>query len=187
MLMALPGAAALAVVLGLAAMPAVAQPASSFEELASSKVLQPGDRIAVRDQSGDSVTGRFRQFRGGALVVNIDGAERTFDSGAVKSIRRAGGHAVGIGMLTGAGVALASTVAAASSYGENEGGRFCTRCFVQWSAVAVPVGIAAGAGIGFAIEAGRRRTIYVASNPARLAIAPVFLPQLKGLIVSVRL
>ena len=186
MLMRLPGAGALAVVLGLVAMPAAAQPATSFDELARSNVLQPGDRIEVRDPSGDGIKGTFRQFRGGALVVSIDGAERTFDSAIVKSIRLAGGHGVGIGVLTGATVALAATAAAASSYGENEGGRFCTRCLVQWSAVAVPVGIAAGAGVGFAVEAGRRRTIYVAPDPARVSMAPVFLPQLKGLIVSVR-
>jgi hypothetical protein len=180
-------AAAPAVVFtALLAMPAHAQPAASFEQLADADELSPGQRIEVRDRAGHEVKGRFEQFRAGALVLRVDGAERTFAQSDVAAIRRAGGHAVGLGVLTGASAALVSTYAAANSYGDNEGGRFCTRCFVQWSAVAVPIGAAVGAGIGFAIEARRRRTIYLAADPTRVSVAPVVSPRWNGIIVSLQ-
>jgi hypothetical protein len=64
--------------------------------------------------------------------------------------------AVGWGILGGvvAGVAIASL--GASRYAENEGGRFCTRCFVTWSAVTVPVGAGAGAVAGYLVDVARR-------------------------------
>lgn len=69
---------------------------------------------------------------------------------------RSESNAVLIGTVAGAVAALALTAAAASQYGENEGGKFCSRCMVQWSAVTVPVGAAIGAGIGYGVKRARR-------------------------------
>ena len=64
--------------------------------------------------------------------------------------------AVAWGILGGvvAGVAVAGL--AANRYGENEGGRFCTRCFATWSAVTVPVGAGVGAVAGYLVDVARR-------------------------------
>jgi hypothetical protein len=62
-------------------------------------------------------------------------------------------NTIALGAVIGAAGAAAVTAWAASSYGENEGGRFCVACFAQWSAIAVPVGAAAGAGVGWALKA----------------------------------
>lgn len=58
----------------------------------------------------------------------------------------AGGAAAGLGM---AGVA-------AARYGDNEGGAFCARCFVEWSAVSIPAGAGIGAAVGYFIDRARR-------------------------------
>ena len=66
------------------------------------------------------------------------------------AIRTGGGGQKGaaIGALVGAGVAAGITYWAASDYGNNEGGRFCTGCFVQWGAVTIPAGALVGAIVG---------------------------------------
>jgi hypothetical protein len=56
----------------------------------------------------------------------------------------------------GIGAGLGAAGAAAAKYGENEGGEFCGRCFLQWSAIAVPVGAGIGAGVGYLIDRSRR-------------------------------
>ena len=69
-----------------------------------------------------------------------------------KPKRRAMGWAIAIGV--GAGVSVAGM--AASTYGENEGGAFCARCFTEWSAIAIPVGAGVGAAVGYLIDRARR-------------------------------
>jgi hypothetical protein len=63
-----------------------------------------------------------------------------------------------IGWSIAAGIAggIAVSAVAASKYGDNETGQFCTRCFVQWSAVSIPVGAGIGAGVGYFIDRARR-------------------------------
>jgi hypothetical protein len=64
--------------------------------------------------------------------------------------------AVGWGVLGGvvAGVVVAGV--GARRYGENERGEFCTRCFVTWSAVTIPVGAGVGALAGYLVDVARR-------------------------------
>lgn len=64
--------------------------------------------------------------------------------------------AIGWSVLAGVIAATSATAWAAQSYGENEGGKFCTNCFVQWGAVAIPAGAGIGALVGLAIDAARR-------------------------------
>lgn len=81
-----------------------------------------------------------------------------------------------IGAVVGAAVAAGATYAAAAKYGNNEGGTFCARCFVQWSAFTVPVGAAAGAAIGWGIGRARRSVTAV----------PLFSPATTGLVLVAR-
>jgi hypothetical protein len=66
------------------------------------------------------------------------------------------GSAIRWGVVLGIGTGVAVSAAAASRYGENEGGEFCTRCFVQWSAISVPVGAGIGAAVGYLVDRARR-------------------------------
>ena len=66
------------------------------------------------------------------------------------------GPAVVTGALIGAAVAVAVTAVAAKKYGDNEGGKFCSACLLQWSVVTVPIGAGLGAGIGFGVASARR-------------------------------
>jgi hypothetical protein len=110
-----------------------------------------------------------------------------FTEADVQRIRRAGGHAVAFGAVIGGAGALAVTAWAASSYGENEGGSFCTGCLAQWSVISVPVGAGIGAAIGLAIERSRRTTLFVAPRPRRtVAAIPLVTRSGAGVLVSAR-
>ena len=80
---------------------------------------------------------------------------------------RSKGPSIVTGALIGAAAALAITGWAAASYGENEGGKFCSNCMLQWSAVSVPVGAALGAGIGVAVAGIRSSAAPGARLPER--------------------
>lgn len=66
-----------------------------------------------------------------------------------KPKRRVMGFAIAAGI--GAGVGVAGL--AASKFSENEGS--CARCFVEWSAIAIPVGAGVGAVVGYLIDRAR--------------------------------
>ena len=74
---------------------------------------------------------------------------------ALAAQSRSKGTSVVTGAVIGAITAAAITAWAAASYGENEGGKFCANCMLQWSALSVPVGAGLGAGIGFAVASIR--------------------------------
>ena len=63
---------------------------------------------------------------------------------------------IGWAIAIGVGAGLTSSAIAAAKYGENEGGQFCGRCFMEWSAVTVPVGAGAGALIGYLIDQSKK-------------------------------
>ncbi|HEU4936161.1 MAG TPA: hypothetical protein VFT39_06900 [Vicinamibacterales bacterium] len=63
---------------------------------------------------------------------------------------------IGWAIAIGVGAGLGASAIAASKYGENEGGEFCGRCFMEWSAITVPVGAGAGALVGYLIDQSRR-------------------------------
>lgn len=83
--------------------------------------------------------------------------------------RRGSRKSVMIGIVAGAGAAAAITWWAADRYGENEGGRFCTRCFTTWGAATIPAGGLAGALIGALVgrdRASPQRTPSTVVAPA---------------------
>jgi hypothetical protein len=77
-------------------------------------------------------------------------------SATSQTAARSGGSAIGWGIAIGIGAGVAVSGVAAARYGENEGGEFCARCFVQWSAISVPVGAGIGAAAGYLIDRARR-------------------------------
>ena len=87
-----------------------------------------------------------------------------------------GGGAAMKGAWIGAGAALAMTALAAARYGENEGGRFCGTCLVQWSVLTVPVGALVGAGVGYGLERSRRS----------VTATPVFSKGSTGIVIHAR-
>jgi hypothetical protein len=77
-------------------------------------------------------------------------------TGITQATGRSRRSAVGWGIAIGVVAGVATSGLAASKYGENEGGRFCGRCFVEWSALTVPVGAGLGAAVGYLIDKARR-------------------------------
>ena len=167
-----------------------AQPARSFRELAASGLLNAGDRIEVKSSTAGETTGVFAGFTNDDEIVLFVGRTRIearFGERDAQRIRRSGGHAAAWGAAIGAASALAVTAWAASSYGENEGGRFCSGCLIQWGALSVPAGAGIGLGIGFAIDKVRHSTVFTPLPGRRSVVAlPVVSRGRAGLLVSAR-
>jgi hypothetical protein len=90
-----------------------------------------------------------------------------------------------IGAAVGAGAAAAVTYWAAATYGENEGGRFCTGCFMQWGAASIPVGALVGALVGHALGGSSGAPQYAPRTP-RTFIAPAIGRRGGAVTVAVR-
>jgi hypothetical protein len=90
--------------------------------------------------------------------------------------------------LTGAGAAFALTAVAAARYGRNEGAESCGACLVQWSTMTVPIGAAAGALIGFAIDKANVRTVFARATAGRssLSITPLVARNTFGGFATIR-
>ena len=89
-----------------------------------------------------------------AVRIGLDAGPALPVEGRVLLARRNAPRAGGTGHGPDAG--LAAPAIAASKYGENEGGEFCGRCFVEWSAITVPVGAGVGFTVGYLIDRWRR-------------------------------
>ena len=63
-------------------------------------------------------------------------------------------HVMGFAIAAGIGAGVGVAGVAASKYGENEG-TSCAQCFVQWSAIAMPIGAGVGAVVGYLIDRAR--------------------------------
>jgi hypothetical protein len=111
-----------------------------------------------------------------AVASDREAFARTAPVAGSRQSNGGGNRAPIIGALIGAGAALGFTAFAASKYGENEGGEFCARCMVQWSALTVPVGALAGVGIGWGVGRARRT----------VTAAPIVSKSAKGIVISAR-
>lgn len=100
--------------------------------------------------------------------------------------RLSGPGPVVTGALIGAGVGVVATALAASAYGENEGGRFCGRCFVEWGVVAVPVGAGVGAAVGALFRAVSHRPNLKRPAARYITGSPVFRRRGAGVVVTAR-
>lgn len=81
---------------------------------------------------------------------------RSGEAGATRTSAPSRTSAMGWSIAAGIGAGVGLAGVAASKHGSNEGGEFCTRCFVQWSAVSIPVGAGIGAVTGYLIDRARR-------------------------------
>jgi hypothetical protein len=165
-----------------------AQVAHTFDELAVSGRLKPGDKVVLSGPRGERAIGRFRGWRSGSLELSIKEEKRdaVFAEKDVLEIRRTGTHGLAWGVAIGAASAVVATAAAASSYGENEGGEFCGGCFLRWSAISIPVGVGVGAGIGLALDALRRETLYLSSLKSfKVGVTTVVTSKSAGVRVAV--
>jgi hypothetical protein len=90
-----------------------------------------------------------------------------------------------IGAAIGAGTAAAVTYWAAAKYGENEGGRFCTGCFMNWGAVTIPAAALVGALVGHALG-GSSAAPQHAPRAHRTFITPAISRRGGALTVAVR-
>lgn len=118
--------------------------------------------------------GAYGPLRAASLEAGIVAAPAVAQGGRRKSVL--------IGIVAGAGAAAAITWWAADRYGENEGGRFCTRCFTTWGAATIPAGGLAGAFVGALV--GRDR-----SSPQRAPstiVAPAIGRHAAAIRVAVR-
>jgi hypothetical protein len=106
----------------------------------------------------------------GPIRAMADTAVSKVVEGSPHAQPRPKGTAAVRGALIGAVAALAITGWAAASYGENEGGKFCYNCMLQWSALSVPVGAGLGAGIGVAVVSLRSSALPAERFPRRAAI-----------------
>jgi len=95
-----------------------------------------------------------------------------------------GARGAAIGAIAGGAGAAAIVYWVASSYGENETGGFCGRCFATWGSLAIPAGAALGAVIGFGINKASRPQYAPAVR--RTVIAPVIGRSGGGVVLSVR-
>lgn len=77
-------------------------------------------------------------------------------AGATRTSAPSRKSVMGWSIAAGIGAAVGLARVAASKHGSNEGGEFCARCFVQWSAVSIPVGAGIGAVTGSLIDRPRR-------------------------------
>ena len=167
---------------------AYAQPAQSFRELAARRTLNRGDRVEVKDSAGGTTRGVFAGFASDEMLLHVGPSrlEARFLERDVQRIRRSGGHATAWGAVIGVASAVALTAAAAESYGNNEGGRFCGNCFLVWGILTVPAGAGIGAGIGKAIDRLNRSTLFTAPSRGRsIGAAPFVSRRGGGVVVSV--
>ena len=167
---------------------ATAQPARTFDELVRLRLVEPGARVTVRDVSGRDTTGRLGDVSGTNLVLLVgrDRVPRTFGEADVQKISRARGRQPVWGAIIGAAAGIAATAAAASAYGENEGGGFCAGCMVQWSAIAVPAGAGLGAAIGFALRCGEKTLFVAPGSRASLRVMPILSEGRAGVRLTAR-
>jgi hypothetical protein len=155
-----------AIALGLLSLAAqaFAQPATSFAQLGAGQALRLGERISIRQERG-TLTGVFHGVSSDFLTVEVEGVDRRIPETEVRSIQRGFGHSKLYGALIGAAAGIVVTSLAANSYGNNEGGRFCNACFVQWGAGIVPASAGIGVAVGAVIDRSHRKTVFVRKAP----------------------
>lgn len=161
--------------------PAAAQVASSFEQL--QVLVQPNDKVRVRDVSGNQAQGRIGVVSQSSLRLIVDGAEtREFSPADVLEIRQRRGDSLGNGAIIGliAGAAFGSVGALIVCAEE-------ANCAAEATGIVLAYG-ALGAGVGVGVDALIRREQTIYRAPARPAasirISPIVTKDRKGIAVS---
>jgi hypothetical protein len=131
-------------------MPAIASAQQSQLPSPLHRALVQAGRSAARGPTDGAVGALFAFVEPVRAVAAVRARANAQRAGMSK--RSAMGWAIAAGIAGGIGV----SAIAASKYGDNETGQFCTRCFMQWSAISIPVGAGIGAGVGYLIDRARR-------------------------------
>ena len=158
------------------------EPVRDFSQLNTR--LKPGDTVWVTDGEGRELKGKITSFGPDALVVDAGGA-RTLPAVDVRLIQERRRDSFKNGTLIGLGIGAGFGVIACAGFveGSQDAG---------WCALAIGAYGGIGAAIGLGIDAltpGKKIAVYRASGtpgttPARLSIAPVITPRVKGVAVS---
>ena len=154
--------------------PAGAQTAGSFEQLAL--LVESGDRITVTDSAGREQTGRIVDLSPSALALFIDGARHDFREVQVHSIRQWRQDSLKNGAWFGFAVGAALGATALNP-----------RADIAAPALFLGLLAAAGTGIGVGLDAlvPSRQVIYQSAGTARrVTVAPLVARDRRGLAVS---
>jgi hypothetical protein len=171
---------------------AYGQTARTFEELRDGGRVAAGDTVTVEDEAGRRFRGVVGVLDDDSLVLRMKSArnsvDRAFTESEVTRVQRGGTRAMALSTLTGAGAAFALTAVAAARYGRNEGAESCGACLVQWSTMTAPIGAAAGALIGFAIDKAKVRTVFARATAGQssLSITPLVARNTFGGFATIR-
>ena len=167
--------------------PAAAQePVRSFDQLNTR--LKPGDTVWVTDAQGREVKGKIRELGPSALTLDGTGTG-TIAADAVRLITARHGRPIGKGALWGlaAGAVFGAVAAVAGDGCESDCGSDA-----GWMLVGAGLFGAIGAGAGAVVGAlipGKSLVVFRAPGAAgqaqaRVSVAPVITPRVKGVAVS---
>jgi hypothetical protein len=156
----------LALTFGVAQMAQAQGIARTFDEL--HLLVRPGDRVTVRETSGETASGRLVRLSPGALTIMAGGAERELSERDIASVLQRRQDPLGNGARWGMGIALGLAGAAAVSIR-------CDGCGGALIAGGLFYG-GLGAGIGAGVDAliTAPEVIYERTpSAARVHVAPI--------------
>jgi hypothetical protein len=140
-----------------------AQVASAFEDLP----LQAGRRIAITDEQGEKVTGRFASIAGDRMRIGVGSETRDLPLAQILRIEKVDDLKNGMwtGLAIGAGLFIVEAVlASADGFELNAGG---------YAAIGgIYAGLGAGIGAGIDALVGGNKTIYRRGSTERVTVTP---------------
>ena len=151
--------------------------ATSLDDLLHSRQLRPGDGVYVTNAMGKRIKGDVTDVSPTGLAITDGRDTWTLAESEVSKIERQ--DPVDTGIWLGIGIAVGSTLAVCAV--ERAAG--AELCFSGYYGL-LPA-LAAGAGIGWYMDATNHKTIYRKSGAARLRIAPVVSRNRLGAVLSV--
>jgi hypothetical protein len=158
--------------------PALAQQASSFEQL--QVLVKPGDNVYITDFAGNTTKGKILELTASSLGLTVDGVQRNWLQNDVREIKQWRGDSLlngaVIGAAAGAGIAIAPAIYC-------QGG--CNEAVAMTALFCGGIGAAVGVGIDALIPA--KQTVFrskTLSSLERLQIRPILNRSNKGVQVA---
>ena len=138
---------------------------TSLDELLRARELRPGVGVYVTDATGRRIKGDVTDVSSTGLEITDGRDTWTLAESDVRKIERQ--DPVETGIWIGIGIAVASTYALCG-FEYLGGAEFC-----YGAAYSFLPAVAAGAGIGWYVDATNHRTIYQKSGSVRLTVSPM--------------
>jgi hypothetical protein len=156
--------------------------ASSFKEL--TLVVKPGERLAVTNVNGKTVSGRLKALSEDDLVLTIRDRPVLIPTGEIRKVSRLG-DPVSDGLAGGLGIgALAGFLIMALAGEEATEPEEST---AELYLVFMAIGAGVGAGAGAAADAALERKVEIFSTQARgVRVAPILARHRMGLAITWR-